>query len=443
MKRIFAVGCVSFLLLGSAAMPLAALTPTYTITGAYKSSQYHQNINTVTKTGDAAFDTVAAALSQLDYHEGNSKNDFNGKNAGGTKNYTEYNRAMGTIGGSYSYAWCAAFVSWCLDVAGAKDSAGGKFTSCTLWVEKLQQLGLYSTRASGYTPKAGDLIFFRSAGVSRASDHVGIVRFVKSGRVYTVEGNSSNKVSLRDYALTDTYIVGYGKPKYSGTPLAKSALSLEDTAKGLYTVTNDFVNVRASASASSTKLGSLSRGALVEILEIKNGFGRITYNGQAAYISLDYADFTTPVFYTVTYTAESAKNCPPAHSYFSFEAVAASGTVPTREGYTFLYWVASDGKVYKSGDALPQGNLKLTAVFEAIPVIEEELPQAPSAPNTAPPVSPPTADSGMSNTGSLGENLTQNVPQSTANAAVEAGTVSGVLAAGVALWWYARKFLIC
>lgn len=442
MKRIFAAGCVSFLLLCSAATPLAALTPTYTITGAYKSSQYHQNINAITKTGDIAFDTVAAALSQLDYHEGNSKNDFNGENAGGTKNYTEYNRAFGTIGGSYSYAWCAAFVSWCLDVAGAKDSAGGKFTSCTLWVEKLQQLGLYSTRASGYTPKAGDLIFFRSAGVSRVSDHVGIVRFVKGGRVYTVEGNSSNKVSLRDYALTDTYIVGYGKPKYGGTPLAKSALSLEDTAAGLYTVTNDFVNVRASSSASSAKLGTLSRGALVEILEIKNGFGKITYNGKTAYISLDYADFTTPVFYTVTYTAESAKNCPPAHSYFSFEAVAASGTVPTREGYTFLYWVASDGKVYKSGDALPQGNLGLTAVFEAIPVIEEEPPQAPSAPNTAPPVSPPTADSGMSDTGSLGENLPQNVPQSTAKAAVEAGTVSGVLAASVSLWWYARKFLM-
>lgn len=442
MKRIFATGCVSFLLLCSAATPLAALTPTYTVTGAYKSSQYHQNINAITKTGDIAFDTVAAALSQLDYHEGNSKNDFNGKNSAGNKNYTEYNRAMGTINGSYSYAWCAAFVSWCLDVAGAKDSAGGKFASCTLWVEKLQQLGLYSTRASGYTPKVGDLIFFRSAGVSRASDHVGIVRFVKDGRVYTVEGNSSNKVSLRDYALTDTYIVGYGKPKYGGTPLKKSALALEDTATGLYIVTNDFVNVRAAASASSAKLGTLLRGALVEILEIKNGFGKILYNGKTAYISLDYADFTTPVFYTVSYTAENAQNCPPALSYFSFEAAAASGTAPTRQGYTFLHWIDSDGNVYRSGDALPQGNLKLTAVFEAVPATEEQPPQAPSAPNEEPPVSPPTENGGMSDTGTLGENIPPNVPQSTTKAAVEAGTVSGVLAAAAGLWWYTKKFLM-
>ena len=224
MRRILAIGCISLLLFSVTATPLAALTPTYTVSGTYKSSKYHKNLEAVTKTGDAAFDTVAAALSQLDYREGNSKADFNGENNSGSKNYTEYNRAMGTIGGSYSYAWCAAFVSWCLDVAGARDSAGGKFTSCTLWVDRLRELGLYSTRASGYTPKAGDLIFFRSAGVTRASDHVGLVRYVKNGRVYTVEGNSSNKVALHDYALTDTYIVGYGKPRYTGTPLSKTAL---------------------------------------------------------------------------------------------------------------------------------------------------------------------------------------------------------------------------
>ena len=441
MKRAFAAGCVSFLLLCSAATPIAALTPTYTITGAYKSSQYHQNITAITKTGDIAFDTVAAALSQLDYHEGNSKSDFNGKNSAGSKNYTEYNRAFGTIGGSYSYAWCAAFVSWCLDVAGAKDSAGGKFTSCTLWVEKLQQLGLYSTRASDYTPKAGDLIFFRSAGVSRASDHVGIVRYVKGGRVYTVEGNSSNKVSLHDYALTDTYIVGYGKPKYGGTPLKKTALALEDTATGLYTVTYDFVNLRASASASAAKLGSLSRGTLLEVTEIKNGWGKIKYNGKDAYISLDYADFTTPVFYTVSYTAENAKNCPPALSYFSFEAAKASDTVPVREGFLFSHWIDENGTAYRAGDALPQGNLKLSAVFEAVPT-EEHPPTAPSVPNEAPPPSPPNEEGGIGDTGALGDNIPPDAPQNAAKAAVEAGTVSGVLAAAAALWWYARKFLM-
>lgn len=437
MRRAIAFLCISFLLLWLAATPLAALTPTYTITGAYKSSQYHKNILAITKTGDAAFDTVAAALSQLDYHEGNSKSDFDGENASGTKNYTEYNRAFGTIGNSYSYAWCAAFVSWCLDVAGARESAGGRFTSCTLWVERLRELGLYSTRASGYTPKAGDLIFFRSAGVSRASDHVGIVRYVKSGRVYTVEGNSSNKVSLRDYALSDTYIVGYGKPKYGGTPLNKTALQLEDTATGLYVVTNDFLNVRATATASAAKRGTLYRGALVEVEKIENGWGRITYGGREAYISLDYADFATPVFYTVTYTAENAENCPPATSYFSFEQAAASATLPIRAGYRFSYWKDAEDKLYAPGDTLPTGDLSLEAVFEPLPVTEE----APSEGKPTPDVPPTDQEVGLPENGDTPEADAPSAP-APSSAAREAATVSGVLAATVGLWWYARKFLI-
>lgn len=441
MRRTVALLCISFLLLWSAAVPTAALTPTYTVTGAYKSSQYHQNILAVTKTGDAAFDTVAAALSQLDYHEGNGKSDFNGKNTSGTKNYTEYNRAFGTIGNSYSYAWCAAFVSWCLDVAGARDSAGGRFTSCTLWVDRLKDLGLYSTRASGYTPKAGDLIFFKSAGVTRASDHVGIVRYVKGGRVYTVEGNSSNKVSLRDYALTDTYIVGYGKPKYGGTPLGRTALQLEDKATGLYVVTNDFVNVRATPAATAKKLGTLYRGALVKVLKIENGWGKITHAGKDAYISLDYADFTTPVFYTVRYTAENAENCPPAASYFSFEEIAVSAAIPEREGHRFLHWKDSDGAVYLAGDNLPQGDLSLEAVFEPFPVTDQTptenaptenapTPDTPSAEEAPPLFGPSTPES---------EAPTAPAP---VGAAREAATVTGVLAATAGLWWYVKRFLI-
>lgn len=367
MKKLTAAILAITLLICLLTLPIAALTPMYTVTGAYKSSTYHKNIQRITKTGDKALDTVAAALSQLDYHEGNSTADFGGKNTGGSKNYTEFNRYIGTLDGSYSYAWCAAFVSWCLDMAGAINAAGGKFTSCTLWVERLQALGLYSTRASGYTPKQGDLIFFRSAGVSRASDHVGIVRHVKDGYIYTVEGNSSNKVTLRSYKLTDTYIVGYGKPKYDGVTLDKTALSLEDKATGLYTVTYDFVNLRADADASSAKLGSLVRGTLVEVEAIRAGFGKITHNGKTAYISLEYADFVTPIYYTVSYAAENSENIPAKSAYLSFATETVSESIPLREGYDFSHWQSAEGKEYRAGDKLPTGNHSLTAVFTPAP----------------------------------------------------------------------------
>ena len=452
MKRLLAGLLVGICMLFTTAPAAQALTPTYAVTGSYKSSKYHKNVLSITKTGDEAFDTVAAALSQLDYHEGNSSADFNGGNSTGSKNYTEYNRALGKISGSYSYAWCAAFVSWCLDVAGAKDSAGGSFASCTLWVEKLQSMGLYSTRASGYTPKAGDLIFFRSAGTTRASDHIGIVRYVKNGRVYTVEGNSSNKVTLRDYKQTDTYIVGYGKPRYGGAPLGKTALELEDRATGLYTVTNSFVNVRGSASSSGTKLGTLYRGTLVEITKIENGWGRFTYNGKDAYISLDYADFTTPVIHTVTYEAEDSQGGSFKEEYFSFETGKATAEIPERKGHDFLYWISDSGATYKQGDALPSGDLVLRAVWDVqkddFLTDDTENGEADNGGNSDILDSP--FGGGEENDALLdletedGETAAEDAALAArrSEAAKSAAVTLSVLAASLGLYWYIRKYLV-
>ena len=423
-----------------AALPAAALTPAYPITGSYLSSTYHENLLKLPRTGDRAFDTVAVAMSQLDYHEGNSTADFDGENGGGSRNYTEYNYAFGQIGGTYGYAWCAAFVSWCLEQAEAQSAAGGLFASCTLWVERLQSLGQYSTRASGYTPKAGDLIFFRSSGVTRASDHVGLVRYVKGGRVYTVEGNSSDRVSLRDYKLSDTYIVGYGKPVYgSAYSLPKTALECEDKTVGWYTVTNDFLNVRAAASSSATKRGTLARGALVRIVSIKNGWGALYYNGKLSYVSLDYADFTSPSSYRVTYDGAGGENLPASVSYFSMENALVSEREPTREGYSFLFWQDGSGKQYVAGDPLPQKDTALVAVWELIPVVEEPpVPPQPDEPQQG-------ADGGGTEDEFLapvpGDNAFPTLdpvapPMDQTNAAeIAAGVCVGLLTASLGGWW--------
>ena len=432
MKRLLLSFCLLLLLLRTLTTPLAALTPTYTVTGTYKSSLYHKNIQKITKTGDKAHDTVAAALSQLGYHEGNSQKEFNGTNSAGTQNYTEYNRFIGTIGGSYSYAWCAAFVSWCLEMAEAGNAAGGRFTSCTLWVERLTALGLYSTRASGYVPKTGDLIFFRSSGTSRASDHVGIVRYVQNGRVYTVEGNASNKVMLRDYAVKDTYIVGYGRPQYNTSSLFSSPTALEDRTKGLYVVTYNFLNVREKPAASANKLGSLPHGTLIEVRDIQNGWGEINYNGQAAYVSLDYADFTTPVYYRIDYLANGGENTPQATTYFSTDTAKVSTVRPTLRGHVFSHWQDGEGNRYKAGDALPQKSLTLTAIFTPV---SEDMPEnggenggdadTPHTPEQAPPTDTLSPEGSAANS---------------KRAATEAGTISGVLAALAGILWVIKRF---
>lgn len=61
-----------------------------------------------------------------------------------------------------------------------------------------------------YTPKAGDAILFDWEG-DGTPDHIGIVERVEGGKVYTIEGNSSDKVSKRSYALGSSNIDGYLK----------------------------------------------------------------------------------------------------------------------------------------------------------------------------------------------------------------------------------------
>ena len=43
------------------------------------------------------------------------------------------------------------------------------------------------------------------------SDHVGIVEKCEGGRVYTIEGNSSDQVRQRTYAVDYGAIMGYGR----------------------------------------------------------------------------------------------------------------------------------------------------------------------------------------------------------------------------------------
>ena len=406
-RHLLALLLATGLLLLTSTLPVGAITPSYQVSSAYRKSTYYQNLLQLPLTGDGAFDTLSAALSQYGYHEGSSSADYGGTNTASTGNYTEYNYALGRIGGSFSYAWCAAFVSWCLVQAGEQDSAGGLFASCTLWVEALQGLGQYHKRGT-YTPQMGDLIFFRSAGVARASDHVGLVRFVKNGRVYTVEGNSSGQVALRDYALGDSYIVGYGSPRYENKGMKIDRAKKEDTVAGYYIVTYDFLNVRAARSASSAKKGQLKKGELFLVTEVKNGWGRVSYNGSVAYVSLEYADFVAPSVHKISYVSEGKTLL--SRELFSTEEASVSALIPEKKGYEFLGWADANGTLYEGGARLPSQDLVLTARWREIPPppVIEETEDAPQEEDTT--------ENGAQN-GTADETLREeeNVPQEDAS----------------------------
>lgn len=65
----------------------------------------------------------------------------------------------------------------------------------------------------------GDIIFFdwidAETGIRNGiADHTGIVEKVENGRVYTIEGNTSDTCARRDYDIMSLDILGYGTPMY-------------------------------------------------------------------------------------------------------------------------------------------------------------------------------------------------------------------------------------
>lgn len=108
--------------------------------------------------------------------------------------------------------WCACFVSWCADQCGYIEAGViPKFSLCSAGMEWFESQGQFMD--GSYVPATGDLVFF-DWGNDGSVDHVGIVESVVDGTVYTVEGNSGDKVARRSYPIGYGQIVGYGVPAY-------------------------------------------------------------------------------------------------------------------------------------------------------------------------------------------------------------------------------------
>lgn len=218
----------------------------YDASDAYKSVKYYGNLINLTKSGDQAVDTVAIALSQVGYHEGNGEEDFGGLNAEGNRDFVEYNLLFGKLdnsqgnGVSYGYSWCASFITWCLRHAGVAEEQSAQvdpktYRSCWQWQRALEDANAFHDAGDGYKPELGDLVFFKNvddSSIKVSSSHVGLVLFVDGEKVYTVEGNTNSAlgaegdfdcVAVKSYPLDSKYIVGYGCPDYTDSEESKIA----------------------------------------------------------------------------------------------------------------------------------------------------------------------------------------------------------------------------
>lgn len=141
---------------------------------------------------------VATALSQA-----------NGRPSGGSRN--KYNNYSGE-------PWCAYFVVWCARNANVSLSVVPNIYLCSSLKSHYRAKGLW--HGVGYTPKAGDIIFYSNYSGGTPS-HVGIVTSCSNGTVYTKEGNvGGGQVGSRvrtvgaGYAASSWYVVGYASPGF-------------------------------------------------------------------------------------------------------------------------------------------------------------------------------------------------------------------------------------
>lgn len=186
---------------------------------------------------------IAVAVAEIGYKEkaSNSQLDTPSANAG-SANYTKYARDFDNLypnwynGKKNGYAWCDMFVDWCfltafgyakaLELLCQPEKSAG--AGCTY------SAGYYKKKGQFYTsgPKPGDQIFFGTS-ISNCS-HTGIVEKIDGSKVYTIEGNTSDQVARRSYALTNSTIVGYGRPKYDAedtTPTTGNSKTVAELAK--------------------------------------------------------------------------------------------------------------------------------------------------------------------------------------------------------------------
>ena len=166
---------------------------------------------------------LAVAAGEIGYKEKKSNAQLDDKTANaGSGNYTKYARDFDQKypkwynGKKNGYAWCDMFVDWCFLTAYGYENAlrllcqpeRSAGAGCTYSLRYYKNKGQFHT--SG--PKPGDQIFL---GTSQSnSTHTGIVEKVTAQKVFTIEGNTSDQVARRNYALTNSRILGYGRPAY-------------------------------------------------------------------------------------------------------------------------------------------------------------------------------------------------------------------------------------
>ena len=246
-------------------------------------------------------EVVQTALDQVGYSSGSSKS---------SKYSKELDKAS-----FYNYAkdgasdWCAILNDWevykntspqTADNARAivyepsRDNCGA---GCKWKIDYYRaHNAFYAHKAKGCPAEIGDEVFFWDKKyISSANPygvyHTGRVVAWDNEYIYTVEGNTNGKgdVSKRSYSYGNSKLYGYGRPNWTAKtrPQPNPAPDPEpapDVQKYQVKV-GDYLSIRTGPSTDFEKIGELLNGAIVTILEERDGWGRITGD---SWVSMSY-----------------------------------------------------------------------------------------------------------------------------------------------------------
>ncbi len=307
--------------------------------------------------------TADALVEQALYSEYQGKNLSSVKKAMKKRGYSLWRE-------SYSYAWCAWYVSNCAKHAGiptsvitrntyADDGYGSGFEA---WAKKQKIYKKSKAYGGSYKPKKGDLIFFAwdSSGIA----HIEIVYKVTQKYVYSVGGNTgSGIVAKRKWSLSNSNIAGYAAPKYNtytvkysangGTGTMGSATatlgryysSKSNTFKktgysfgGWYVKKNNKYWLVKSGSSWKWSTSSSNRKVY------SNKYKFMFYGSGSTNHKVNKGDTITlsarwiPNQYAVSYNANGGSEAPGAQTKTYGKTLTLSSVKPVRSGYEFVGW---------------------------------------------------------------------------------------------------------
>ena len=363
----------------------------YTFSDAYKTSVWYSNFSALSLSDNARNNVLRIALSQLGYHEGNSASDLHGKNQNGTGNYIEYARLVIPPYNNNHYEWCACFVNWCLNQAGI-DYAYGEI-SCWKWATWLKnhQMFQHSAAYKGtYEPQPADFIFFSWDGVNTTSNHIGLVLYTTSTHVYTIEGNSSDRVAIRSYSRKDPCIIGYGTPPYEqGKEQTISYRPEDQRVPGRYIVNSTSgASIRLYTDKStSSAYKTIPNGTMVTIPTRTATADKWVFvqSGDTSGYILNSSTVTisllSPATYTLTYSANGGTLLQDvSQDGFCYSEQRVSDIIPAKENAIFLGWSfdrnATDRDALLGADdtvILEAPEMTLYAVWRDIPIETETI----------------------------------------------------------------------